>query len=134
MARKREISPRQPSESELLAKEAAIRENFIGFSRLNQTLCHERAERLVEWIQQNRPDLTFGVVGQQFRIADDDRYGLSDLEDYGRAGDAVMLHENDTGQIWWCDPEGRTVDQHKFLLFINGPHGNASYLIRFTRT
>lgn len=133
MACKIEPRPRQLRESELLAKENAIRENMRGISRLNQTLCTERAGRAIEWIQQNKPDLTFGVPGKLLSTPDDDHYGLSDLEDQGRAGNAVMVHASEIGQIWWCDPEDKVVDRHEFLVFVFGPNSNASYLIRFAK-
>jgi len=75
------------------------------------------------WIADARPDLTFNA---QPTVTLDWDEGLSELERYGRAGIAVQLAEFHFGDLWWCDPEGRDVTAHRFLLLARGCGGAVS--------
>lgn len=87
----------------------------------------------VEWITRERKALTFGAQPIVNRISSDDRYGLADLEGYGNAGNAVKLYSGQAGLIWWCDPEGRSVSQHRFLVFQTEKGLRSCFLILFTQ-
>ena len=67
------------------------------------------ARKAAQWIAANRPDVAVGAEPVLLLVADDDVFTLPELEDYGRAGNAVRLCSGDFGDLWWCDPENRQV-------------------------
>ncbi len=85
---------------------------------------HERAKLAAEWIIANVPEKTFGAKPTLLHIADsgsgaatfEEEHSLCMFEDFGRRGNAVLLHESALGEIWWCDPEGRKTNVSYFAL------------------
>ena len=78
--------------------------------------------------------LAVGAEPVLLLVADDDVFTLPELEDYGRAGNAVRLCSGDFGDLWWCDPENRQVSSHQCLLFTKKDSQGASartVLLRF---
>jgi hypothetical protein len=120
----------QVSEADLLAKEATIRANALNLFEAEQMLWEEKAKRAVDWILAHASDKTFGGRPSTLRIAKDDDYGLAAFEDYGRRGNAVLLHDGDIGQVWWCDPEGKASKIAYFAL-TKGAGCSIVYEIRF---
>jgi hypothetical protein len=102
---------------------------------------HERATLAAEWIIANVPEKTFGVEPTLLPIVDSGRnsemfeeeHSLCMFEDFGRRGNAVLLHESAFGGIWWCDPEGRKTDVSYFALCrYRNPY--VDYEIRFVKS
>jgi len=117
-------------ESQLLAKEASIRANAEALLESDRLVWFERAKRAADWVVVHRPELTFGTAPDVLRIADDDVVSLAEFEDYGRNGNAVLIHEADFGEIWWCDPEGKKFSTSRFA-FTKGSGCAVAYEIRF---
>ena len=84
------------------------------------------ARKAAQWIAANRPDVAVGAEPVLLLVADDDVFTLPELEDYGRAGNAVRLCSGDFGDLWWCDPENRQVSSHQCLLFTKKDSQGAS--------
>jgi hypothetical protein len=75
-------------------------------------------ESVADWIARERGELTFGVR-PQFILPESEDLTLADLESNGRAGNAVLLAKLESGDLWWCDPEGRATAIHRFALVGN---------------
>lgn len=75
------------------------------------------ARNAAEWISVNRPDISLGVEPKMLLVAEDDEFTLLELENYGKAGNAVKLCDGPFGDLWWCDPEGRETALHECLLY-----------------
>lgn len=99
------------------AREAQIRGEAEALGAAQVAAAMEHAKSAAMWIAAQRPDVSMGSEPMLLLIADDDNFSLPELEDYGRAGNAIMLCDGSFGQLWWCDPEGRKTASHECLLY-----------------
>jgi hypothetical protein len=88
------------------SREAVVRANGTALVAAQAEVTMSHAQSAVLWISYNRPDITLGVEPTILLVGDDDAFSLAELEDYGRAGNAVNLCEGPFGELWWCDPLG----------------------------
>lgn len=104
------------SEQAIAEREDAIKAHSAELHAANveKAMAHARAAAL--WISCNRPDVAMGTEPDLKLVADDDSFTLPELEDFGRAGNAIKLCKGEFGELWWCDPEGRPTTSHTCLL------------------
>lgn len=98
-------------------KEGLIRNSFDTLTAAQCEVAIAHAQSAASWISFNRPDIAFGVEPKILLIAEDDEFSLPELEDFGRAGNAVKLVDGPFGGLWWCDPQGRETARHECVLY-----------------
>ena len=128
--------PKKADSHVLVAKEYAIKTAAEEIAQSSAQAAMADARTAALWIAANRPDVAMGAEAELLLVADDDEFTLPELEDYGRAGNAIKLCSGIFGDLWWCDPEGRKVFRHQCLLFANkATHGASArtILLRFNR-
>ena len=119
------------------AREAQIRAEAEAFGAAQVAAAMEHAKSAAMWIASHRPDISMSSEPRLLLIADDDNFTLPELEDYGNAGNAIMLCDGKFGKLWWCDPEGRETDTHTCLLYAKKANTFAqarTVILRFNRT
>lgn len=117
MRRKEPPEPQQAAPDAPDAMECAIPTAASEIKASSSQAAMADAQTAALWISANRPDVAMGVEPELLLVADDDVFTLPELEDYGRAGNAIKLFSGDFGDLWWCDPEGRKTFRHECLLY-----------------
>ena len=112
----------------LEAKQAAIRSALIESVAAEDAIAIEQARNAAAWIATHRAELTFGAA-PIIQLAPE--MTLPEMEDYGRLGNAIKIATDSFGDLWWCDPEGREVAMHQFLLHARGHKRPVSVSLRF---
>lgn len=129
-------SQSQRRQAALEAREDAINASSVEIQVTNVHEAMANAQKAALWISENRPDVAMGIAPDIKLVADDDVFTLPELEDYGRAGNAIKLCNLEFGVLWWCDPEGRPTESHMCLLYPPKTNQTASartVLLRFYR-
>lgn len=90
------------------------------------------AETAVNWIAENRHELTLGMTAKlSFIDPNSAQASLAELEDSYK-GNAMRVFETDMGELWWLDREGRPASQQVFATRCAGRSGAAiEFEIRF---
>ncbi|WP_155293121.1 hypothetical protein [Comamonas testosteroni] len=110
-------SQSQQRQAALEARVDAMNASTMEIQEGNVHSALANAQKAALWISTNRPDVAMGLVPEIKLVAEDDVFTLPELEDYGRAGNAIKLCNLEFGDLWWCDPEGRPTASHKCLLY-----------------
>lgn len=119
-----------------MLREVQIRRNAEALIAAQSAAALTHAQSAAAWISSNRPDVYLGVEPKICLVANDDSLTLPQLEDYGRAGNAVKLCDGPFGELWWCDPEGRKSGLHQCLLYaakVTSMVAGRTVLLRFHR-
>lgn len=99
------------------SKEGLTPDSFDTLIAAQCAVAMAHAQSAASWISVNRPDIALGVEPKTLLIAEDDEFSLPELEDFGRAGNAIKLFDGPFGGLWWCDPEGRETARHECVLY-----------------
>lgn len=87
---------------------------------LERKVAQERCRRVDIWLRENRSEFAVGSLLPNPTRYENGVFGLAEFEGYGRHGNAVQVKLDglsEIGQLWWCDPEGKTPLVHRFAFY-----------------
>lgn len=94
----------------LEAKARRIQDEGEAILRAEDAVWLERFALAVSWLAKEHSDKTAGGAPHLEMVLRGDSYSLAEFEGYGiaggRHGDAVLLTEQDFGQVWWLQQQG----------------------------
>lgn len=127
-------SLRVDDDARIARREQSIRDEARLIRDLELELARERFLRAQGWLRQNRSDIAQGEPVLAALISDDDSLSLPELEEYGANGNAVLIATeelSDVGELWWCDPEGRSALLQRFAFYTKAGCTSAAFSLQY---